>query len=155
MEEVWLERFGGAESSVHLLDMPETPRAWLNSELAEKWAAVRVARRVVTAALEVQRTDKVIGASLEAAPVVHVADANQRAALNSVSFEDVAITSAISVTGDAAPAEAFRLPEAEGIAVVFEKAQGAKCARCWKVLPDVGHHTTPGVCGRCDTAVRG
>ena len=23
-------------------------------------------------------------------------------------------------------------------AVVFEKAEGAKCERCWKVLPDVG-----------------
>ena len=38
--------------------------------------SVRDVRRVVTAALEVQRTDKVIGASLEAAPVVHVRDAD-------------------------------------------------------------------------------
>lgn len=154
MEEVWLERFPGEDSSVHLLDMPETPDAWLDPELAAKWAMVRAARRVVTSALEVQRIDKVIGASLEAAPVVHVADAAQRAALESVSFEDVSITSDISVTGDEAPAEAFRMPEVEGIAVVFEKADGEKCARCWKVLPDVGSHVTPGVCKRCDAAVR-
>jgi len=109
---------------------------------------------VVTAALEVQRTEKVIGASLEAAPVVHVDDAAQREALESVSFEDVAITSDITVTGDEAPAEAFRMPEAQGVAVVFEKAEGAKCERCWKVLPDVGTHEHPGVCGRCDEAVR-
>ena len=68
MEEVWLERFGGEDSSVHLIDIPETPAAWLNPELAEKWAMIRRVRRVVTAALEVQRTEKVIGASLEAAP---------------------------------------------------------------------------------------
>ncbi|MEP2953660.1 MAG: isoleucine--tRNA ligase [Sulfitobacter sp.] len=154
MEEVWLERFPGDASSVHLVDMPETPEAWLNPELAAKWAKVRAARRVVTAALEVQRTEKVIGASLEAAPVVHVDDAAQRDALESVSFEDVAITSDITVTGDAAPAEAFRMPEAQGVAVVFEKAEGAKCERCWKVLPDVGTHEHPGVCGRCDEAVR-
>ena len=154
MEEVWLERFPGDESSVHLIDMPETPEAWLNPELAAKWAKVRAARRVVTAALEVQRTEKVIGASLEAAPVVHVDDAAQREALESVSFEDVAITSDITVTGDAAPAEAFRMPETQGVAVVFEKAEGAKCERCWKVLPDVGTHEHPGVCGRCDEAVR-
>lgn len=154
MEEVWLERFPGEESSVHLVDMPETPEAWLNPELAAKWAKVRAARRVVTAALEVQRTEKVIGASLEAAPVVHVDDAAQREALQSVSFEDVAITSDISVTGDAAPAEAFRMPETQGVAVVFEKAEGEKCERCWKVLPDVGTHEHPGVCGRCDEAVR-
>ncbi|KZZ02046.1 isoleucine--tRNA ligase, partial [Sulfitobacter sp. HI0076] len=154
MEEVWLERFPGDDSSVHLVDMHETPEAWLNPELAAKWAKVRAARRVVTAALEVQRTEKVIGASLEAAPVVHVDDAAQREALESVSFEDVAITSDITVTGDAAPAEAFRMPETQGVAVVFEKAEGAKCERCWKVLPDVGTHEHPGVCGRCDEAVR-
>ncbi len=154
MEEVWLERFGGEDSSVHLTDMPETPADWLDPALAAKWAKVRAARRVVTAALEVQRTDKVIGASLEAAPVVHVADADQRAVLESVSFEDVAITSDISVTGDPAPADAFRLPETEGVAVVFAKAEGDKCERCWKVLPDVGSHATPGVCKRCDEAVR-
>jgi len=154
MEEVWLERFPGDASSVHLVDMPETPEAWLNPELAAKWAKVRAARRVVTAALEVQRTEKVIGASLEAAPVVHVDDAAQREALESVSFEDVAITSDITVTGDAAPAEAFRMPETQGVAVEFEKAEGEKCERCWKVLPDVGTHEHPGVCGRCDEAVR-
>jgi len=153
MEEVWLERFPGEDSSVHLVDFPETPEAWLDAELAAKWAKVRTARRVVTAALEVERTAKVIGASLEAAPIVYVADAAQRAALESVSFEDIAITSDIRVTGDAAPDTAFRMPETEGVAVIFTKATGEKCARCWKVLPDVGTHTHAGVCARCDTAV--
>ncbi|UWR23362.1 isoleucine--tRNA ligase [Sulfitobacter sp. S190] len=153
MEEVWLERFDGDDASVHLQDIPATPDGWLDAELAEKWARIRAARRVVTAALEVQRTDKVIGASLEAAPIVYVEDAEQRRALEDVSFEDVSITSQISVTGDAAPADAFRLPEIEGVAVIFEKADGAKCERCWKVLPDVGTHANPGVCSRCDAAV--
>ena len=114
---------------------------------------MRAARRVVTAALEVERTNKVIGASLEAAPTVYVEDAAQRAALESVSFDDVSITSAITVTGDAAPADAFRLPEVDGVAVQFAKATGEKCARCWKVLPDVGTHAHAGVCGRCDAAI--
>ncbi|MGB3243341.1 MAG: isoleucine--tRNA ligase [Sulfitobacter sp.] len=153
MEEVWLERFPGEESSVHLVDMPETPKAWLDAELAAKWAQVRAARRVVTAALEVQRVEKVIGASLEAAPVVYVDDADQRAALESVSFEDISITSDITVTGDAPPVDAFKLPETAGVAVVFAKATGEKCARCWKVLPDVGTHAHPGVCKRCDEAM--
>lgn len=153
MEEVWLERFPGVESSVHLIDMPETPAAWRDVALAQKWAGIRAARRAVTAALEVQRTDKVIGASLEAAPVVHVDDADLAEALGSVPFEDICITSAISVTTDAAPDEAFRLPEVSGVGVVFEKAEGAKCARCWKVLPDVGAHRHPGVCGRCNQAL--
>ncbi|MGR3586348.1 MAG: zinc finger domain-containing protein, partial [Pseudooceanicola nanhaiensis] len=151
--EVWLERFPGEDSSVHLTDMPETPASWRDPALAEKWAQVRAARRVVTAALEVQRTDKVIGASLEAAPVVHVEDAAMREALQSVAFEDVCITSDITLTGDPAPAEAYRLPEVPGVGVVFEKADGEKCQRCWKILPDVGTHRHPGVCGRCDEAL--
>ena len=153
MEEVWLERFGGEGQSIHLQDIPATPDGWLDAELAAKWSKVRAARRVVTAALEVERTNKVIGASLEAAPTVYVDDGDTRAALESVSFEDVTITSTITVTGDAAPADAFRLPEVVGVAVSFAKAEGKKCARCWKVLPDVGSHNHEGVCARCDEAV--
>ena len=54
---------------------------------------------------------------------------------------------------DAAPADAFRMPETAGVAVSFALATGEKCARCWKVLPDVGTHSHEGVCGRCDEAV--
>ncbi len=153
MEEVWLERFPGDDSSVHLIDFPETPADWLNEPLAAKWAGVRDVRRVVTAALEIQRTDKVIGASLEAAPVVHVRDADVVAALKSVNFADICITSTIDVSNDPMPAEAFRLPEIEGVGVVFEKADGEKCQRCWKILPDVGQHSHAGVCGRCNDAL--
>jgi isoleucyl-tRNA synthetase len=153
MEEVWLERFPGEDSSVHLTDIPETPAEWLDEALAAKWADVRRVRRVVTAALEIQRQDKVIGASLEAAPVVHVADQDLLRVVRSVPFEDVCITSAIGLTGDPMPSEAFRLPEVEGIGVVFEMAEGTKCERCWKILPDVGSHAHPGVCGRCDSAL--
>ncbi|MEJ6393929.1 isoleucine--tRNA ligase [Gymnodinialimonas sp. 2305UL16-5] len=153
MEEVWLERYPGDDSSIHLVDIPETPTTWRDEALATKWAKVRAARRVVTAALEVQRRDKVIGASLEAAPVVHVEDAHTLAALKTVAFEDMTITSDIVLTDDPAPAEAFRLPEIAGIATVFEKAEGQKCQRCWKILPDVGTHRHEGVCARCDSAL--
>jgi isoleucyl-tRNA synthetase len=153
MEEVWLERFPGDESSVHLVDFPDTPGEWRDEVLAAKWAQVRRARRVVTAALEIQRRDKVIGASLEAAPMVHVRDTDMLAALRSVDFADIAITSGISLTSDPLPGEAFRLPEIEGIGVVFETADGKKCQRCWKILPDVGTHAHAGVCGRCDLAL--
>ncbi|WP_415921258.1 isoleucine--tRNA ligase [Tateyamaria sp. SN6-1] len=153
MEEVWLERNPGDDSSVHLTDIPDTPADWRDDALAAKWAGIRSARRAVTAALEIQRTDKVIGASLEAAPVVHVEDADLAATLQSLPFADICITSQISTTTDPAPAEAFRLPETPGIGVVFEKAEGTKCARCWKVLPDVGLHAHPGVCGRCNDAL--
>ncbi|NDW53994.1 isoleucine--tRNA ligase [Aliiroseovarius sp. PrR006] len=153
MEDVWLERFPGDESSVHLVDFPDTPADWLDEPLAAKWAGIRQVRRVVTAALEIQRRDKVIGASLEAAPVVHVRDEDVLGSLKSVNFADVSITSQIVLTNDPLPAEAFRVPEVEGVGVVFEKASGEKCQRCWKILPDVGSHDHAGTCGRCDDAL--
>ncbi|WP_170438276.1 isoleucine--tRNA ligase [Ruegeria arenilitoris] len=153
MEEVWLERFPGEDGSVHLVDFPDTPADWRDTGLEANMAKIRRVRRAVTAALEVQRRDKVIGSSLEAAPIVHVEDAETRDLLATFDVDDLCITSGLTVTADPAPAEAFRLPEIEGVGVVFEKAEGAKCQRCWKILPDVGRHAHPGVCGRCDTAL--
>ena len=153
MEEVWLCRFPGEQSSVHLVDMPLTPAEWLDEPLAQKWDTIRRVRRVVTAALEVQRTAKVIGASLEASPVVHVEDAATLKTLKSVDFADLCITSGIQVTADPAPEESFRLAEVPGVGVVFEKADGEKCQRCWKILPDVGSHSHEGTCQRCNDAL--
>ena len=154
-EDVWLSRFPSDEDSVHLHDFPATPAEWLDPALAAKWDALRRARRAVTAALELKRADKTIGASLEAAPVVHVEDAALLAALRSVAFADVCITSAIQLSADPAPPEAFRLPEVPGVGVVFEQALGQKCQRCWKILPDVGHHAHAATCARCDAVLAG
>ena len=154
MEEVWLERFPGEESSVHLLDFPETPESWKDTGLAEKWAKVRSARRVVTSALEIQRTEKVIGSSLEAAPSIYLKDSDTLDILASIPFEDVCITSAIDLNLGLAPTGAFIAEGGdEEIAVVFARAEGKKCLRCWKILPDVGQHSHAGTCGRCSTAL--
>ena len=152
MEEVWLERHDAPDASVHLQDFVETPAEWLDEALATKWATIRKVRRVVTGALEIQRTEKVIGASLEAAPTVHV-DAETAAILETVSFDDLCITSGIAVSTDPAPVDAFVMDDIAGVAVVFAKADGEKCQRCWKILPDVGSHSHAGVCGRCDAAL--
>ncbi len=152
MEEVWLERFPGDDSSIHLEDFAETPADWHDVALAAKWATVRKVRRVVTGALEVERTNKVIGASLEAAPTVYVTP-DAAAVLQTVSFDDLCITSDITVSTDAAPADVFRLDDVADVAVVFARADGEKCQRCWKILPDVGTHTHAGVCARCDEAL--
>jgi isoleucyl-tRNA synthetase len=42
----------------------------------------------------------------------------------------------------------------QGAAVSFAKADGTKCARCWKILPEVGKSTAhPHLCLRCEGAV--
>jgi len=152
MEEVWLERNPGRNSSVHLTDIPDTPADWMDAELAEKWGKIRDVRRVVTGALEIERREKTIGASLEAAPVVHVDQATADV-LATVPFDDICITSDVHVSTDAAPEGAFTLDGSDAAHVVFAKASGDKCQRCWKILPDVGQHTHEGVCGRCNDAL--
>jgi isoleucyl-tRNA synthetase len=50
------------------------PSEWRDDALAAKWKKIRTVRRVVTGALEIERRDKRIGSSLEAAPFVHITD---------------------------------------------------------------------------------
>jgi isoleucyl-tRNA synthetase len=131
MEEAWMTRFPEA-TSVHLRQFPQTPTHWRDDAAAEQMATLRRGRSVVTGALEVARRDKSIGSALEAAPRVFVADAALRGAVQAVDFAELCITSGVSVEAGEGPAAAFRLPEVAGVAVVVEKAPGAKCARSWK-----------------------
>ena len=154
MEEVWLERYPDKDSSVHLVDIPNTPSEWRDDKLAKKWSIVRNYRRLVTSALELQRVDKVIGSSLEAAPTVHVQDKDALSVLESVPFKDICITSDIKLTSANPPKDAYRSSEIDGAAVDFKKSVGTKCERCWKILPDVGNFKHPSTCGRCSTALK-
>ena len=153
MEEVWLERYPGDDSSIHLTDMPSTPKTWQNEELAAKWAIIRQARRAVTAALEVQRSEKVIGSSLEAYPVIYLEDKKTFEILDSIPFADICITSSIKLSLKSAPETAFSMEEIKGIKVDFQLASGEKCQRCWKILPEVSLKNP--VCGRCNEALQG
>jgi isoleucyl-tRNA synthetase len=137
-EEAWQARYGEAAGSVHLELFPELPADSRNDALAEKWRKVRLVRRVVTGALEIERAHKRIGSSLEAAPVVYVADPDLFAALVDVDLAEIAITSAATLVEGDGPAEAFRLPDVLGVAVEPRRAVGTRCARSWKILPSVG-----------------
>lgn len=156
-EEAWSHRPAGLWSdvgSVHLMSFADIPAAWRDNTLAAKWEAVRNVRRVVLGALEPKRADKTIGSSLEAHPHIYV-DANLAEALEGVNMAEVAITSQATLTIGAAPAGAYTLPDVAGVAVVFAKAEGKKCDRCWKILPDVGSDKDyPNLSARDADAVR-
>jgi isoleucyl-tRNA synthetase len=137
-EEAWLARYPGEKSSVHLELFPEVPPNWRNEALAEKWRKVRLVRRAVTGALEVERAHKRIGSSLEAALIVYVSDPDLFAALVEIDLAEVCITSAATLIEGEGPAEAFRLDEVKGVAVVPKLAEGRKCARSWKISSAVG-----------------
>jgi isoleucyl-tRNA synthetase len=137
-EEAWLSRYPAAESSVHLELFPELPASWRHEALAEQWRKVRLVRRVITGALEIERAHKRIGSSLEAAPIVYVADPDLFAALLDVDLAEIAITSAATLVEGDGPPGAFRLDDVKGVAVEVRLAEGRKCARSWKILPSVG-----------------
>jgi isoleucyl-tRNA synthetase len=137
-EEAWLARYPSEDGSVHLEQFSAVPKTWRDEQLAVKWETIRRVRSVVTGALEIERAAKRIGSSLEAAPVVYVKDRALRALVDSVDFAEVCITSGIEIIGGAPPAGAFELPDVAGIGVVAKRATGKKCARSWRVSPDVG-----------------
>ena len=137
-EEVWQSRFGVSDDSVHLQQFVDMDAALQDDALAAKWDKIRKVRRVVTGALEVERREKRIGSSLEAAPIVHISDAELRAALDGQNMADICITSQIELTDAAAPDGAFTLDDIAGVAVMPQMAEGKKCQRSWKILPEVG-----------------
>jgi isoleucyl-tRNA synthetase len=136
-EECWLARYGDA-ISVHLETFEEIPAAWRDDALAAKWEQIRRIRSVVTGALEIERAQKHIGSSLEAAPIVHIADEAMRALLDGIDFAEICITSDLKIEAGEGPAEGFRLLDVPGVAVVVARAEGRKCARSWKISALVG-----------------
>ncbi|WP_166144170.1 isoleucine--tRNA ligase [Methylosinus sp. RM1] len=153
-EEAWLSRYPDAVS-VHLESFADLPASWRDEALAAKWEKLRAIRSVVTGALEIERAQKRIGSSLEAAPLVHVTDADLRATLTGVDFAEICIVSDIKIDAGEGPAEAFRLPEVAGVAVVPRRASGVKCARSWKYFdPATAQADYPGVTPRDAQALR-
>ncbi|HKR20570.1 MAG TPA: isoleucine--tRNA ligase [Stellaceae bacterium] len=153
-EEAWLCRQGdGDDSSVHFQPYPQIPATWRSEALGLKWTRVRDVRRVVTGAIELKRAEKFLGSSLQAAVQIY-ANADAHTAFAGVDAAELCITSAAAFAAGAPPPGAFTLPDVPGVAVVVERAPGDKCARCWRVLPEVGGDPTHvDLCRRCADAV--
>jgi isoleucyl-tRNA synthetase len=146
-EEAWTTRFPEAGSNA-LRVFPETPDGWRNEAEADRWAKIQSVLEVVTGALEGERREKRIGSALEAAPKVSVSAAGLLAVFDGVDPAEVFRTSQAELSAGDDP-EGFRLPEIEGVAVRPFRAEGVKCARCWRILPEV----TDDLCNRCTAAV--
>ncbi|HTK84968.1 MAG TPA: class I tRNA ligase family protein, partial [Patescibacteria group bacterium] len=147
-EEAWGHRPAGLgkEASVHLRTYPPIPSDWRNEKLVEKWSYVGHVRREVFAHLERQRHAKKIGSSLEANLLLKVNEKVFSLVAN-VDLADIMIVSDVKIEKEAV------LDSMVGI--TFQNANGTKCARCWKVLPEVGKDKEhKDVCLRCADAVR-
>ncbi|HYE43270.1 MAG TPA: isoleucine--tRNA ligase [Caulobacteraceae bacterium] len=136
-EEAWAVRHpDGGSNAMRVI--PATPDAWRNDDEAQRWTRVQQVLDVVTAALEIERREKRIGSALEAAPVVHLTDPTLLAAFQGVDPAEVFRTSQAALRMGDGPADAFRLPDHAGVAVEPLRAEGRKCARSWRILPEVG-----------------
>lgn len=153
-EEAWASYYGDKEDdSIHLHTFRDIPADWHDPALAAKWAKIRRVRRGVTGALEVARKDKVIGASLQAAPTVTVSQ-ELADALAGQNLAEISITSAAKLSVGAPASEAFVADDIPDVGVTVHLAEGRKCARCWQVLPEVGSNPdAPETCNRCAAVV--
>jgi isoleucyl-tRNA synthetase len=140
-EEAWGARFGD-EGSVHLELFPTLPEAWRDDRLAAKWDTIRAIRRRITVPIEEARAAKVIGASLQAAVTLKLAD-DEAELLSPAEWAEIAIVSDVRTVAGSGD---------EPAAIVA--APGEKCARCWRVLSEVGSVAAhPSLCLRCADAV--
>jgi isoleucyl-tRNA synthetase len=154
-DEAWQQYRPTGAASVHLLDFPDIPANWLDAKLDAKWEQVRRVRSVVTGALEIERANKRIGSSLEAAPEVFVTGPELVKALEGIDLAEIAITSAATLKSDTPPVGAFTDPDVPGVAVVSHLATGKKCARSWRITTDVGSDPAyPDLSARDAAAVR-
>jgi len=143
-DEAWVARFGET-ACVHLEDFFDVPARWRDDALAEKWARIRDIRRVVTVAAEQARTQQGIGSSLEMHVdlVLPVPDNDDDGTLLSAAeWAEIAIVSSLT------------LDSGESASAHVNRAAGEKCARCWRVLTEVGTVAAhPALCLRCADAV--
>ncbi len=138
-EEAWRARFG-EDGSVHLQSFPDVPAAWRDEALAAKWEQVRSLRRGVTTEIEAMRKAGRIGASLQAAVALRFPP-GAPLLLSPAEWEEVLIVSRVTLADGEAGSEIGLAP-------------GQKCARCWRVLPEVGRQRGhPALCARCADAV--
>ncbi len=141
-EEAWTVRFG-ENDSVHLHAFSDVPEEWNNVALAMRWLRIRSLRSEITTKIESLRSTGEIGSSLQATVALKTDD-EEAALLAEDSWQDVVIVSSMSVMPDRGAGRSIRV----------DVAPGAKCARCWRVLPEVGTMPAhPSLCRRCADAV--
>lgn len=142
---------------------------WHKPELTAFWQKLRSIRTEVNKVMEQTRTEKMIGASLDAKVLLYVQDVELRQQLQILNPTD--IYSEGNNVDDlrylllASQVELLESPEAlgelkysfqsEGLGVGIVKADGVKCDRCWNYSMHVGESSEdPTLCERCIPALQ-
>jgi isoleucyl-tRNA synthetase len=128
--------------SVHLAEFPKVSGAD-NAQFLADWERIFSLRDEVLKKLEEARTAKVIGSSLEAKVILTVDKATTAFLLSY--YEDLRYIFIVSQV---------EVHEGDSLNVEIQKADGAKCERCWNYSVRVGESEKyPTVCERCAAAL--
>ena len=128
-EEVWQSRFPSIEDSVHFLEWPEVDARWIDTDLGDKWEALRDQREQVNEAIEPLRRDKIVRSSLDADVTM-----GELLPVGDVDFAEVAIVARVTM--------------GEGDGIIVRPSDWHKCGRCWRKLPEVTEDGA--LCDRCE-----
>ncbi len=132
--------------NVVLNDFPKVSGE-VDNELIERWEKIHAIRDDVKKALELARTEKIIGASLEGAVTVF-ASGEQYTFLKGV--EDILSTVFIVSSVELVEGNGGEHRGDSGVGVTVAHAKGEKCERCWSFSETVGKDSEhPTLCERC------
>ena len=127
-------------------ELPTKPIIADDEALIAKWSRIEQLRADVQKALEIARTDKVIGASLEAKVTVYASGEDYELLQNNIAeLNSVFIVSETEVeNGEGGEYKG------EIVGVTVSHAHGEKCERCWSYSDTVGSDSEhPTLCSRC------
>ena len=154
-EEIWsfMPHIDGESSeSIFLNDMPEKTGIKADDSFTEKWNLISSIREDAKKALEIKRTDKVIGASLEASVTVYSDEMLDAVKAVTDDLKNALIVSEVKVESGADKGE-FK-GDMQGVSFTVAKAEGEKCERCWSYDKTVGQNSDhPTLCARCCRAI--
>lgn len=146
------ESLKGPEQTVFALQPVNSDAFYLAEGQRDDWNYLLDVRRAVTRAMEPLRANGGIGHSLDAAITLYMTeDPILRIAGLDTDLAAICIVSQLGIAplGEA-PADAWRDPEVDGVAIKVEKAKGEKCARCWTYSENLGSDPRwPDICPRC------
>ena len=144
-DELWRYLPAPREESVHLSEFPRDVERLADRAMDEGWDQLRAIRDEVNKALEEARQSKTIGTSL-AAHVRLTAGGNAAALLKAHVADLPMLFIASQVSLDTSTTE--------GVTVEILRADGEKCDRCWRIVPERSNDPRfAGVCLRCVDAL--
>jgi len=147
MDELWRMLPGEREASVHMALFPTELAQWKDPDLVERWTALAAVRDQVNLQLEEKRKDKTIAANLSAH--VTVTSEGDTAAL--LRQYESFLPTLFGVSGVTAKTPG---PQDLKTSVTVDRAEGTKCERCWRYVPDVSQDAgREGLCPRCVDAL--